>query len=360
MDSVSVAICGTWGKADKFAGLVNGYKGCKVTAVWDRDPEDAKVVAARLGCRAVTELDDIMNDPDIQGVMIITENDMHAEIALKACAAGKHIFVEKPVCTTLSDAVNVKDAVEKSKVKFFMTDPFVGPATICTKKILEEGRLGQPINCTIRMCDHPYPFKNDEELKLRTERAGGGMLSDRGFHLLHTIWYLFGKPLKIFARFGYSSEAARECGREEYVTMIMDYPDDFTVSLFCSSNGSNFNDGIEISCSRGCITDTETILHNGLLRWRADKEGNAQFGMPYVPKEPLEGWTFADEKDLSVVPDRHVIYWLRMILEDISAEEFGRDPSGCNGLNIYGSVELMEMRDAAIRSAAEGVPVMVG
>lgn len=75
------------------------------------------------GKYATDKSQDILNDPDIDGVFIITSrNDdpgyMHAELGVRAIEAGKHIFVEKPIASTLESADRLVEAMSKSNIKF--------------------------------------------------------------------------------------------------------------------------------------------------------------------------------------------------------------------------------------------------
>ncbi len=72
---------------------------CRVTTLCDIDGDHlAKVAARHPGCRSTQDPDDIFNDPDIDIVSIASYDDAHAAQMLKAIDAGKHIFVEKPLC----------------------------------------------------------------------------------------------------------------------------------------------------------------------------------------------------------------------------------------------------------------------
>lgn len=66
------------------------------------------------GARATTALDDLLNDDELDAVAIATPVPLHAELALKALAAGKHCFVEKPLAQSVADAERVVEAAEKA------------------------------------------------------------------------------------------------------------------------------------------------------------------------------------------------------------------------------------------------------
>ena len=74
-------------------------------AVWDRDPARARTWSAQLGAPALDNVDAIWNDGAIDGVIICSETDQHEPLVAAAAAAGKHIFVEKPLGIGAQDAI---------------------------------------------------------------------------------------------------------------------------------------------------------------------------------------------------------------------------------------------------------------
>jgi UDP-2-acetamido-3-amino-2,3-dideoxy-glucuronate N-acetyltransferase len=101
--------CGYWGKnlARNFAEI--GALG----AIVDPDPATAKREAEKHNVPALT-LEAALADPAIDGVAIATPAETHADIALKAFAADKHVFVEKPIALSIRDAETMRDAASQA------------------------------------------------------------------------------------------------------------------------------------------------------------------------------------------------------------------------------------------------------
>lgn len=90
----------------------------EIVAISDIYFEGAKKVAAELGIpNAVEDYHEILNNPEIQAVLICSSTDTHADIAIEAAKAGKHIFCEKPVDLTVAKIKAVIDAVNAAGVK---------------------------------------------------------------------------------------------------------------------------------------------------------------------------------------------------------------------------------------------------
>lgn len=90
----------------------------KVIGITDVFAENAKKVAAELGIEKVyADYKEMLADPEIEAVLVCSSTDTHADIAIEAAAAGKHIFCEKPVDLTPAKVEAVIEAVKKAGVK---------------------------------------------------------------------------------------------------------------------------------------------------------------------------------------------------------------------------------------------------
>jgi predicted dehydrogenase len=101
--------CGYWGKnlARNFAELG------ALAAVIDVDPATAKREAEKYNARAIS-LEEALADSSIVGISVAVPAEAHADVALKAFTAGKHVFVEKPIALSIADAEKMKAAAEKA------------------------------------------------------------------------------------------------------------------------------------------------------------------------------------------------------------------------------------------------------
>ena len=86
----------------------------ELVAVVDRDPAKAQELADRYGAEATTDLDAVLRRDDIDAVTICTPSGVHADGAVAALDAGKHVVVEKPIDITLAAADRIIDAEKRS------------------------------------------------------------------------------------------------------------------------------------------------------------------------------------------------------------------------------------------------------
>ena len=98
--------------------LVHRVERAEVLALADIDLEAARKLGEPLGIpQILTDYREILNDPAIDAVFVLSPTDTHVEIAIQAAKAGKHIFCEKPVDQSLTEIRRVIEAVEAAGVK---------------------------------------------------------------------------------------------------------------------------------------------------------------------------------------------------------------------------------------------------
>ena len=136
---IAVIGCGYWGR--NHVRTLSGLGALE--AVADHHPERAADAAAEFGGRAVAP-EAVFEDPAIDAVVLALPPHHHAETALKAIAAGKHLLVEKPIALRVDEAVRIVDAAERAKV-VAMTGHVLRfhPAFEALQELTEFGELGQ-------------------------------------------------------------------------------------------------------------------------------------------------------------------------------------------------------------------------
>ncbi len=105
-DIINVAVIGVgnFATAVHLPNLATLKKTYSIYAIVDKNGNKAKAVAGQYGAAyATTSIDDVLKDDKVNMVLITTPHDSHAELSLKALQAGKHVFVEKPLATKLTD-----------------------------------------------------------------------------------------------------------------------------------------------------------------------------------------------------------------------------------------------------------------
>ena len=131
--------------------------------ICDIVPEIAADAKERFGFeKCCTDWRDIVNDPEIDVVSICTPNNAHAEIAIAALNAGKHVLCEKPIASTLEDAKAMAEAAKKAAQKGIIAMNAYQyrrvPAIDLAKKFIDEGSIGKSSTCGAPICKAGRPI----------------------------------------------------------------------------------------------------------------------------------------------------------------------------------------------------------
>jgi predicted dehydrogenase len=164
-----------------------------VVALCDLNEERLNTRGQEYGVEQLyTDFRELLKNEEIDAVSICTWNNSHAEIAIAALEAGKHVLVEKPLSITVEEAVAVQQAAKKAnKVAQVGFVRRFGGNTNILKKFIDAGDLGELYYAKasiIRRLGNPGGWFSDKE------RSGGGPLIDIGVHVIDLCWYLMGKP----------------------------------------------------------------------------------------------------------------------------------------------------------------------
>ncbi|MGM7776667.1 Gfo/Idh/MocA family protein [Arthrobacter sp. KNU-44] len=167
-----------------------------LVAVADLDPARAQAVADSYeGVRAVT-VDELLAADDVELVLNLTIPAAHAPIALRAIAAGKSVYGEKPLAATTAEARQVLDAARKAGVVVGCApDTVLGTGIQTARKAIDDGLIGAPISATATMVTpgherwHPNPDFYYQ--------PGGGPLLDMGPYYVSALVTLLGPVVSV-------------------------------------------------------------------------------------------------------------------------------------------------------------------
>ena len=163
--------------------------------VVDINPAAAENARQRFGFEeASTDWRAVIARPDIDIVDIVTPNDSHAEIAIAAAQAGKHIICEKPLARTALESKGMLDAVNAAGVIHMVAFNYRRtPAVALAHKFITEGRIGKILNFRGTYLQD-WSADPDSPLSWRFNKkiAGSGSVGDIGTHVVDLARYLVG------------------------------------------------------------------------------------------------------------------------------------------------------------------------
>lgn len=182
-----------WRQAPRFFPLKANVE---MHTICGRNPKAVKAAAGELGWQnASTDWKAVINDPEIDIVDINTPNDSHAEIAIAAAKAGKHVLCEKPLGMDVAQCKEMVDAVKKAKVVHMVCHNYRRiPAIAQAKKMIEEGAIGDIYHYNARyaqdwIVDPDFPLV----WRLQKGVSGSGAHGDINAHIIDLARYLVGE-----------------------------------------------------------------------------------------------------------------------------------------------------------------------
>ncbi|CAM5249237.1 Putative dehydrogenase (Fragment) OS=Streptomyces griseomycini OX=66895 GN=FHS37_007886 PE=4 SV=1 [Streptomyces griseomycini] len=172
-----------------------------LAAIAGRDPHAVRAAADRHGWAAAeTDWRALVERDDVDLVDICTPGDSHAEIAIAALEAGKHVLCEKPLANSVAEAEAMVRAAEAARARGQVA--MVGfnyrrvPALTYARRLIADGRLGALRHVRVTylqdwLVDPEFPLT----WRLQREHAGSGALGDLGAHIVDLAQYLVGEVL---------------------------------------------------------------------------------------------------------------------------------------------------------------------
>ncbi len=162
----------------------------RIVAIASRGKERASAAAARLGiAKPYGSYADLLADPEIEAVYIPLPNTLHAEVALAALEAGKHVLCEKPLAM---DALEARLMAARAREKgLLLMEAFMyrfHPQWLRAKEILDSGEIGKP-----RFINVSFSYNNADPKNIRNRmETGGGALYDIGCYAVSASRWLAG------------------------------------------------------------------------------------------------------------------------------------------------------------------------
>ena len=189
---------------NKIAPAIARAAGARLAAVFSRDQDRAKAFADRHGAGAAySDLDSLLADPQVDAVFISSPNSLHAQQGIRAAQAGKHVLVEKPMTTTLEDAVALVRSCREQGVKLGVGFELRHhPGHVFARQQVAQGTLG---GITVAQAQWGFGVRGQETPAPRTglrgwwmqpEMIGGAAaLMGTGVHAVDLLRFLLGQEV---------------------------------------------------------------------------------------------------------------------------------------------------------------------
>jgi UDP-N-acetylglucosamine 3-dehydrogenase len=174
-------------------------KNVELVAVCDINEERAKQVAEKLGVKAYTSYEELLQSGEVDAVSVCTPNYLHAPISIAALNAGVHVLCEKPMATSKEEAEAMIEAAQKSGKKLMIAhnQRFV-KSHQKARQLIESGEIGKIYSFRTAF-GHPGPeswsVDGKESWFFKKEQAFIGAMGDLGVHKTDLLRYVLGEEI---------------------------------------------------------------------------------------------------------------------------------------------------------------------
>ena len=195
---VGVGFIGTGMISNTYLENLARFPDIDVIILGDLNVEAAKARAAQHGIRQWGTADDVLNHPDVEVVVNLTIPAVHAEVASKAIAAGKHVWTEKPISVDRQSGHDLLVQAEQAGLLVGVApDTVLGPGMQTARRAIARGDIGEPLSAqTVMQYIGPDIFHPNPEFLFS---RGAGPLFDIGPYYLTALIHLFGSVASVAA-----------------------------------------------------------------------------------------------------------------------------------------------------------------
>jgi predicted dehydrogenase len=341
MTPIRFALVGAGNIAKIYAAAFAAIPDAAVTVVCNRTEATGRALAAQCGADWTPDFRDAVTRADVDAVVVATPSGTHADVAVAAAQAGKHLLVEKPLDITLTRVDSIIRAAEQAGVVLACVFPLrfaAGP--LRAKAALEAGRLGRLTLADVYVKWYRSQEYYDVSWRGNWALDGGGALMNQAIHNIDLIQWLAGPVSSVIGR---TATLAHRMETEDTASAVLTFANGaLGVIQGATSAWPGDPARVELHGDRGTIVLEEGRIVVWKLQDAAPGEEAAMLSL-----EQAGGSGASDPMAIGFEKHR------RQIVDMMEAMRSGRAPA-IQGAEARRSVEIVR---AVYRSAAAGAAV---
>lgn len=293
-----IAIVGCGAVSRKYVPTLRAARPLRIVGYADLDRPRAESAAAGTDAMVLSPAEAVTHD-DVDLVVNLTSPAAHLVVSRAALSAGKHVYTEKPLATTLADGRAIVDLADRSALRVASApDTMLGTGIQTARRLVDDGALGRPTSAAAFFMtggpeqNHPSPGF--------LYATGGGPLYDMGPYYLSALVTLLG-PIRRVCGFGRAALPQRhvtsgpnagmiiEVGVDTHVAAVLEHHDGQISTLVASFDvpGGTTTPRIEVHGTNGSMSVPNPNLFDGPVAVRAT-------GTDWSPTAQLAGYRSAD------------------------------------------------------------------
>ncbi|UII23424.1 Gfo/Idh/MocA family protein [Fulvivirga ligni] len=281
----------------KSAPAMNKIPNSRIGAVMSRNEERIKDYASRHHIQKwYTDVDQLLNDPEINAIYISTPPISHAALAIKAAQAGKPVYVEKPMARTYAECMEMISVFTEADLPLYVAYYRRAlPNFLKVKELIDNGEIGDVRTVSIEM----YKASNTDTVaqtahpwRLDPDVSGGGYFHDLASHQMDLMNFLLGP---MHDAHGYSVNQSQSTKADDVTTGTFRFESGILgVGSWCfNASQASEKELTTIIGSKGKI-EFATFDNTDVIVTTEQGRSTLQFTMPEHIQQPLIEQVVAD------------------------------------------------------------------
>jgi UDP-N-acetyl-2-amino-2-deoxyglucuronate dehydrogenase len=335
--------------ADAIAMLSEtGLADARLVAVTDAAADTAAAFAAARGCPAEPDLAALLARRDVEVVCVCVPSGLHAQIAVQAAKAGKHLVVEKPIDVSLDAADRLIDAARAAGVALTVISQHrFDPGLVELKRLLDDGALGRLVLGEASTKWYRTQGYYDSAAWRGTYAMDGGSLMNQGVHYVDLLRWCMGPAAEVSAA---CSTQAHQIEVEDTALAVVRFASGAVGTILSSTAAfPGFPQRLEITGTAGTVTVEDGRI---VRRALAADPGPETAESPETPESPAAPAAAAAADPAAVDVASHAA----QLADLLGAVDTGREPA-VTGESGRAALEIVP---AAYESSRTGRPVSLG
>lgn len=252
--AMKAAVIGCGGMSPAHIVPLKNLEDVEIAALCDIRPERAQARAEQFGVetKTCTDYRELLSDPAIDAVHIVTPHYTHREIAIDAMNAGKWVVLEKPISSSKRDALVILNEDTQGKLGVVFQNRY-NRSTVECKRILDSGELGKLLGAKAQITwRRDASYYASAPWRGRWDTEGGGVLINQAIHTIDLLYYLAG-PFESIKGVVSQGLLEGDIEVEDNAHGVIKLTSGLTALVYASNNYSTDDHTVVLHCEKGTL-----------------------------------------------------------------------------------------------------------
>ena len=215
---VALVGLGGWGGTESLPAIME-TRNVELVTWFDANPETVAQYRHRIAVPPADSFEAVLENPEVEGVILIVPNHVHTPLTVQAAGRGKHVWVEKPIANTLAEADAIIQAAEDAGVVLQVGHSLRrSPGMRRIKKLIQDGAIGELAVIEAHQSHRGGWTLSPEMWRWYNDKCPGGPLNLLGIHQIDNMHYLIGPSAEVTAM---TAKRCLECEIDEITEVII-------------------------------------------------------------------------------------------------------------------------------------------